>query len=149
MGMESDFTNNRIMNINFTLHEDEFCGYDVISELHGNLIARVFKSPLSELVKTKFNYAPLSDKDKVYKAVWTISQNQLCLGYVNGFINNKRLFTNDFLPDLADDEILHNYSYSGKLILKIKDENISKQLEQFKTDDDQLILNFEKGILKQ
>ena len=98
---------------------DDIFGYDLPSfwinedHYHGFLE----KSPIEDRLVSSFNYKPIDDESKKpYQAYWMISEFELLLGYVNGVINEKTLYTDDIVPEFPNDEVLFHYcEYSGQL----------------------------------
>lgn len=108
------------------------------------------KSPIEERLVANFNYTPIEDESKKpYKAHWMISESRLQVGYVNGVINGKRLYTTDIIPEFPDDELLFLYHYfSGVLKLIIQKREISANASNFINDNcNSLLLTFKNGIL--
>jgi hypothetical protein len=70
------------------------------------------ESPIEPKLIEEFGYKKhecLSDKK--YQGGWMISENNLYLGYVNGYINYQRFYTLDILPFQANTEILIFYHW--------------------------------------
>lgn len=107
------------------------------------------RSPVEKRLIESFKYNPdYTNEEKPYKAHWMISESKLYLGYVNGFINGKRLYTMDIFPEVGED-ILHFFHYfSGDLIFYPETFHIG-ELKELKYQGAPLILKIENGILIQ
>lgn len=80
---------------------DEINGPDVLSYHYESLsyIGIIDKSPIEERLIQNFHYKEVyNNYTKPYRAHWMLSESKLLLGYCNGIINEKRLYTNDIFP---------------------------------------------------
>ncbi len=75
------------------------------------------KSPAEERLINSFSYKnTYSIYDKPFRAHWVISDSKLLLGYVNGIINEKTLYSYDIFPELSGEELLEFFQYyTGEL----------------------------------
>ncbi len=117
--------------------------YDTIS-----YFGIINKSPVEQRLIGSFNYRTIyTNFSKPYKAHWIISESKLFLGFVNGVINGKRLFTTDIFPEFAGQTLLHFfYFFSGQLEFYSRDLTTS-QVENLNWNRESLLLNIKKGIL--
>ena len=70
------------------------------------------ESPIEQKLIEEFGYKkPEFLNEKKYEASWMISDNNLYLGYVNGYINYQRFYTLDILPFQSNTEILIFYHW--------------------------------------
>jgi len=130
---------------------DDIFGYDLASfwinddHYHGYLE----KSPIEDRLVSKFNYIPINNEaKKPYKAHWMIHESKLLLGYVNGVIDGKELYTDDIVPEYPDDEVLYHYcEYNGILKFCIQGKEISRETKNKIFSCDFLELTFKDGVL--
>lgn len=118
----------------FWINDDHYYGY-------------IEKSPIEDRLVSRFNYTPINDKSKkTYRAHWMISEDKLWLGYVNGVIDGKVLYTDDIVPEYPGDEVLYHYcEYSGILKFSIQGRDISKETKNKIFYCDFLELTFKNG----
>lgn len=129
-------------------------GYDLASiyledniSIHGYLL----ESPLEERMVRMFKYEPVEvNANKPYQAHWMITDNKLCLLYVNARLNGEFLFTDDIVPEYEDDEetCLHHFNtMTGELIFFVEEIQMNTIKLPFGIGD-KIKLDLVEGILK-
>jgi hypothetical protein len=131
---------------------DSKTGFDSchLSLSHFSYSGFLLKSPLDEYMLKKFNIRPARDpKEKPFKASWMISNRKLELGFLNGILNGKTMFTSDIYPDLSDEELLHPITFNGfvDFIVLKSSSNTIRDKQDFRFPLDHLKLTFSGGIL--
>lgn len=130
---------------------DDIYGYDIATLYVDDvkLFGYLNISPIQERIISKFNYKPAdAEIKKPFKAHWMIYESELLLGFVNGVLNGKRLFTSDIVPEFPDTEILFHYiEFSGVIDFVIKEIETSSITDFENYNCDVLRLTFSKGIL--
>jgi hypothetical protein len=131
----------------FTANFDSPTGLDCVNlDFEGNNInCFAVNSPLDASVKKLFGYEPEVYAEKLFKANWLITDNELKVLFANGLIHGKEQYTYDLIPDHPD-EIAYTYPYSGDLLLDIKEEVIADDVKEMLNAENLLELVFEKGI---
>lgn len=131
---------------------DSITGFDACGLFSEFFIYHGFflQSPLDAYMLKKFGVQPTTDPlKKPFMARWMISNRKLKMGYVNGIINGKKMYTNDIYPNLPDDELLHPIRFNGTLDFIVLDSN-SATLDKtpcFSFPNDHFKLTFSGGVM--
>ena len=108
------------------------------------------QSPLDAYMLKKFKFKPtLNPIEKPFKARWMVSERQLQMGFVNGILNGKTIFTNEIYPNFPDDDILHPIRFNGSLdfIVLTSSSNTDPENGEFHFPNDHFKLTFSGGVL--
>lgn len=106
------------------------------------------KSPIEKRLIDNFNYKNIyNNYSKPYRAHWMLTEMKLRLGYCNGIINGKRLYTTDIFPEFAGDDILHFFHFfSGDLLFHPITLDTT-EVEKIEYKGKNILLHIENGIL--
>lgn len=106
------------------------------------------RSPIEQRLIDNFHYKNIyTNYTKPYRAHWILTEMKLRLGYCNGIINGKRLYTTDIFPEFAGEEMLHFFHFfSGDLLFHPITFDTS-EVERIEYKGKNILLNVENGIL--
>ncbi len=120
-------------------------GFDHLAYYIGkeNVSGYLIESPLAQRLEKDFG---INSSEKSYQAHWMISSNKLYLGYVNGHVKSKQLFTTDFIPEFPDEEILYHYTpFSGTLTLHVQERKSGSAFKRKFGDSDLIDILIKDG----
>lgn len=135
---------------NLIKHFDEIKGPDILSLKYETVsyFGYIDRSPIEQRLIEKFHFQGIySNYTKPYRAHWMLSESKLLLGYCNGILNGKRLYTTDIFPEFAGDEIMHFFHfYSGNLLFHPITFDTT-EVEKIEYKGKNILLRIENGIL--
>ena len=129
---------------------DEIKGPDILSLNYETVsyFGFIDRSPIEQRLIENFHYQDIyTNYTKPYRANWMLSELKLLLGYCNGIINGKRLYTTDIFPEFTGNDILHFFHFFSGNLLFYPITFDTSEVKKIEYKGKNMFLKIENGIL--